>query len=67
MDSSEFAIDLRRRVREAKQALGEAGADGDFYAVDIRTGELDSLLRLAMENGVDVGEVRDIAVRAGDR
>ncbi|MFG1813454.1 hypothetical protein ACGFIF_06805 [Kribbella sp. NPDC049174] len=65
MNTSEFAGDLRRRVREAKQALTEARSEGDLYAVDVRIGELDSLLRLAMENGVDVGE--EITDRAGDR
>jgi hypothetical protein len=60
VDSGEFARDVRRRVREAEQALREAEAEGDFYAADVRTGELDSLLRLAMENGVDLGaEVTD--------
>jgi hypothetical protein len=65
VNSSEFAVDLRRRVREAKQALAEARAEGDLYAVDVRIGELDSLLRLAMENGVDLGE--EIADREVDR
>jgi hypothetical protein len=65
VDSGEFGLDLRRRVREAKQALREAAAEGDLYAVDVRTGELDSLLRLAMENGVDLGV--EITDRAGDR
>jgi hypothetical protein len=59
VDSSQFATDLRRRVREAQQALGEAEDDGDFYSVDIRTGELNSLLRIAKENGVDIGELPD--------
>jgi hypothetical protein len=58
VDSSQFATDLRRRVREAQQALGEAKSDGDFYAVDIRNGELNSLLRMAKENGVDL-EIAD--------
>jgi hypothetical protein len=59
VDSSQFATDLRRRVREAQQALSEAKDEGDFYGVDIRTGELNSLLRMADENGVDIGELRD--------
>ena len=56
VDSGEFALDLRRRVREAELALREAAAEGDLYAVDVRTGELDSLRHLAMENGVDLGD-----------
>jgi putative heme degradation protein len=59
VNSSQFATDLRRRVREAQQALNEASDDGDFYAVDIRTGELNSLLRMAKENGVEIGELRE--------
>lgn len=48
LPGGEFA--LARRVREAKQALRGAMADGDRYAVDVRSGELDNLLRLATEN-----------------
>lgn len=56
MDGSEFAFDLRRRVREARQALDAAQAAGDFYAADVRGGELDSLLRLALEHDVHIDE-----------
>ena len=59
MESSQFATDLRRRVREAQQALSEAEDDQDFYTVNIRTGELNSLTRMAVENGVDLEELRD--------
>jgi hypothetical protein len=59
VDSSQFATDLRRRVREAQQALSEAEDDEDFYAVNIRTGELNSLMRMAVENGVDLEELQD--------
>lgn len=61
MNGSEFALDLRRRVREARQAQAEARAAGDLYAVDVRDGEIDSLLRLAMENGIDLTADRDAA------
>jgi hypothetical protein len=56
--NGEFATDLRRRVADAQQALDQARAEGDHYAVDVRVGELDSLMRAAMENGVDVTTVR---------
>jgi hypothetical protein len=59
VDGSQFATDLRRRVREAQQALSEAKGDEDFYAVDVRAGELNSLMRMAVENGVDIEELRD--------
>ncbi|GAA1521461.1 hypothetical protein [Kribbella lupini] len=55
MNESEFAVDLRRRVAEAERALDTARAEGDFYGIDVRTGELDSLLRVAAENGIDPG------------
>lgn len=57
MGEDEFAMALRRRVREARQALDLARAEEDFYAVDVRTGELDSLLRAAMENSIDLRAV----------
>jgi hypothetical protein len=63
VDSSQFATDLRRRVREARRALSETENDEDFYAVDIRTSELNSLVRMAVENGVDLKELRDLEYR----
>ncbi|NEA32363.1 hypothetical protein [Streptomyces sp. SID13031] len=61
-------MDLRRRVHEARQALDQARSEGDFYAVDVRTGELDSLLRSAMENGVDVSTAQTAAAdQRGER
>ncbi|QNE22554.1 hypothetical protein F1D05_37490 [Kribbella qitaiheensis] len=54
MEAGEFATDLRRRVHEARQALRVAESESDFYAVDVRTGELNSLLRMAAENGVTI-------------
>jgi hypothetical protein len=65
MNESEFAADLRRRVAEAERALETARTEGDFYGIDVRTGELDSLMRVAMENGIDPGELRSAA--GGDR
>ena len=65
MNESEFAADLRRRIAEAERALETARAEGDFYGIDVRTGELDSLLRVAMENGIDPGELRSAV--GGDR
>ncbi|MFK4084850.1 hypothetical protein ACI2LF_12110 [Kribbella sp. NPDC020789] len=57
MDSGEFATDLRRRVAAARQALAAARSEGDLYAADIRVGELDSLLRLAADHGIDPEDV----------
>jgi hypothetical protein len=54
MDVSQFAADLRGRIEAAQRAYDEAERDGDFYAMDVRSGELTSLRRLAAENGVVV-------------
>ncbi|WP_112237520.1 hypothetical protein [Kribbella monticola] len=54
MDVGEFATDLRRRVQEARQALSVAESESDFYAIDVRSGELNSLLRMAAENDVTI-------------
>jgi hypothetical protein len=54
MDVSQFAADLRGRIDAAQRAYDEAERDGDFYAMDVRSGELTSLRRLATENGVIV-------------
>lgn len=61
MDVSQFAADLRSRVEDAKQALREAERDEDYFAIDVRTGELKSLLRMAGDNDVtvDLGEWTD--------
>jgi hypothetical protein len=51
---NEFANEVSGRVVEARRSLAEALATGDDYLVGVRVGELDSLTRLAFENGVDV-------------
>lgn len=65
MGEGEFAMDLRRRMSEARQALDQARVEGDFYAIDVRTGELDSLLRTAMENNVDLVTAQSAAAGQG--
>jgi hypothetical protein len=67
VDGGEFALDLGRRVRQARQALATARAEDDLYAADVRSGELDSLLRLAKENGIDLTDDHDVANRTADR
>lgn len=52
VDVSQFAKDLRERVVSAQRAFEEAERDQDYYAMDVRTGELKSLRRLASEHGV---------------
>jgi hypothetical protein len=56
MDASQFAADLRGRIKAAQDAYDEAEREEDFYAMDVRSGELKSLRRLASENGVDLSD-----------
>ncbi|MER7245612.1 hypothetical protein [Kribbella sp. NPDC000426] len=49
-----FSAELRQRIAAARHALRAARADGDLDAERVYSGELDSLLRLAMEHGVTV-------------
>ena len=51
---SAFADELLRRIADARQALRGAEAAGEFDGERVYAGELDSLLRLAMDNGVSI-------------
>jgi hypothetical protein len=50
----EFSIRLRQRISDTESALRRAMYTKDPYAVQVEQGELDSLLRIAAEHGVDV-------------
>jgi len=54
---TEFLTQLRDRAMEALKALEEAREAGDDYSVDIRTGELESIKRLADEHDVRLPEL----------
>ena len=54
---TEFHSQLRDRARDALRQLAEAQAAGDDYSVDIHTGELDSISRLADEHDLRLPEV----------
>lgn len=54
-----FSEELRRRIVTARTELRLAQEAGDLDAERVYSGELDSLLRLAMENGVMVDRPRD--------
>ena len=56
METSQFATDLRDRIAAARQAVTEAERDEDYFTVDVRNGELKSLLRMARENDVAVDD-----------
>ena len=51
----EFAARLRQRIHDTESALRRAITTKDTYAVQVEQGELDSLLRIAREHGVDHG------------
>jgi hypothetical protein len=51
---SQFAADLGERIVAAQRAFDEAERDEDYYAMDVRSGELKSLRRLANDHGVVV-------------
>ncbi|WP_329000831.1 hypothetical protein OHA18_41170 [Kribbella sp. NBC_00709] len=49
-----FSAELRQRITSARHALRTAQADGDLDAERVYSGELESLLRQALDNGVTV-------------
>ena len=49
----EFAARLRQRIADAEAALRLAVSTRDVYAVQVEQGELESLLRIAADHGVD--------------
>lgn len=54
---TEFQAQIRGRIREAVASLEAARDEGDDYMVDVRTGELESLRRVATDHDVSVPEV----------
>ncbi|MEP6797561.1 MAG: hypothetical protein ABI890_05405 [Lapillicoccus sp.] len=54
---TEFSAQLRERARESLRLLAEAEACGDDYSVDVHTGELESISRMADEHDVRVPEL----------
>lgn len=54
---TEFQAQLRDRARQALDALALAEESGDLYSVDVRTGELESIARLADEHDVRLPEL----------
>jgi hypothetical protein len=51
----EFATRLRQRIDDTESALYRAINTKDTYAAQVEQGELDSLLRIAREHGLDQG------------
>ena len=56
----EFAARLRQRIEDTEAALRRATTARDVYAVQVEQGELDSLLRIAADHGVDP-QIRTVA------
>lgn len=56
----EFAARLRQRIEDTEAALRHAMTTRDVYAAQVEQGELDSLLRIAADHGVDP-EIRTVA------
>jgi hypothetical protein len=49
----EFLLEIQARMEIARQSLDQARRDGDDYLIQIRSGELESLERLAAEHRED--------------
>ncbi len=47
---SEFQQEIQLRLESASRSLAEAQREGDDYLVQVRQGEIESLLRLAQEH-----------------
>lgn len=47
---TEFLQEIQARMELARQSLDQASRDGDDYLIQIRSGELESLERLAAEH-----------------
>lgn len=56
---TEFATEISDRIRAAQESLAEARKSDDDYLVGVRTGELESLARMASEHGIDVPELEE--------
>jgi hypothetical protein len=50
----EFPVEITRRVSAVRAQLEAARRSGEHYDVDVHGAELESLLRIAAENGVEV-------------
>lgn len=51
---TQFQDEVQHRVDVARESLEQARAQGDDYLVEVRVGELQSLVRIAEENDVDI-------------
>ncbi len=49
-----FTADLTRRIRETEQALKQAVDSGDDFLAEVQQEELQDLVRMASDHGVQV-------------
>ena len=61
---TEFLTQLRERARQALAALQEARLADDDYSVDVHTGELESIARLASEHDLRLPELDSFGIDA---
>jgi hypothetical protein len=54
---TEFLDQLRHRVRNALDELERARDTGDDYSIQVHTGELESIARIAESHGVALREL----------
>lgn len=62
---TEFHTQIRSRIDETRRNLHEASAEHDDYLVEVRLGELETLARIAAENGVHVDGVDETFAALG--
>ena len=56
---SEFIHQIKERVQEALSNLDRARTEGDDFAVQVHTGELESFAHLAREHGVTIAGLQE--------
>lgn len=53
---TQFRIEIRSRIAQARESLARARETGDDYLADVRLGELEGLARIAAEHDVPVDD-----------
>lgn len=56
---------IKTRVADVERHLHEAAGSGDDYLLEIRLGELESLVRVAADHGLAIDEAAAIFARYG--
>ncbi len=61
---TEFAAQIRARVREAVHQLGQAELSGDHYSAEVYRADLENIADIAREHGVPVPELDALGLTA---